>query len=31
MRLARAAGEAIAKDNGTVRALMTMSPQIAAE
>jgi hypothetical protein len=31
MRLAKAAGEAMASDSGTMRALMTMSPQMATE
>ena len=31
MRLANSAGEAMARDSGTMRALMTMSPQMAAE
>jgi hypothetical protein len=31
MRLANSAGVAMARDSGTIRALMTMSPQIATE
>ena len=31
MRLANSAGEAMARDSGIMRALMTMSPQMAAE
>ena len=31
MRLANSAGEPMARDSGTMRALITMSPQIAAE
>jgi hypothetical protein len=31
MRLANSAGEAMARDSGTMKALMAMSPQMAAE
>jgi hypothetical protein len=31
MRLAKAAGEAMARDSGTMNALMTMSPQMPTE
>jgi hypothetical protein len=31
MRLANSAEEAMARDSGTIKALMTMSPQMAAE
>ena len=31
IRVANAAGEAMARDSGTMRALVTMSPQIATE